>query len=182
MPIQNVQVNLSCAAEKVAAATTARETQIGSLHSRRRSNLWVIETSDKSGDTLYVWQRKEEGIRRVRTRLSRAETLGYIDKLVRNFNPTATEHHSNLSVADRKPIEVVYGPKSRPCARIERWVLWMQSYQFKVRYQPGPKIIADPLSLAGRREEGNAHRKRKNMCDMYPYRQHQYPVQWRPVR
>ena len=71
----------SCAAEKVAAATTTREPQIGSVHSWPRSNLWAIETSDKSGDTLYVWQRKEEGIRRVKRRLSRAETRGILTNL-----------------------------------------------------------------------------------------------------
>ena len=49
-------------------------------------------------------------------------------------------------VTDHKPLEVIYGPKSRPCARIERWVLRMQPYKFKVRYQPGPKNIADALS------------------------------------
>ena len=42
-------------------------------------------------------------------------------------------------VTDHKPLEVIYGPKSRPCARVERWVLRMQPYKFKVRYQPGPK-------------------------------------------
>ena len=49
-------------------------------------------------------------------------------------------------VTDHKPLEVIYGPRSKPCARIERWVLRMQPYKFKVKYQPGPKNIADPLS------------------------------------
>ena len=39
-------------------------------------------------------------------------------------------------VTDHKPLEVIYGPKSRPCARIERWVLRMQPYDFKVKYKP----------------------------------------------
>ena len=49
-------------------------------------------------------------------------------------------------VTDHKPLEVIYGPKSKPCARIERWVLRMQPYKFEVKYQPGPKNIADHLS------------------------------------
>ena len=32
------------------------------------------------------------------------------------------------------------------CGRIERWVLRMQPYKFKVKYEPGPSNIADPLS------------------------------------
>ena len=49
-------------------------------------------------------------------------------------------------ITDHKPLKVIYGPRSKPCARIERWVLRMQPYKFKVKYQPGPKNIADPLS------------------------------------
>ena len=61
-------------------------------------------------------------------------------------------------VTDHKPLEVIYGPKSKPCARIERWILRMQPYKFTVRYQPGPKNIADPLSrLVNSKETGNKH-------------------------
>ena len=49
-------------------------------------------------------------------------------------------------VTDHKPLEVIYGPKSKPCACIEGWVLRMQPYKFKVKYEPGPKNIAGPLS------------------------------------
>ena len=59
-------------------------------------------------------------------------------------------------VTDHKPLEVIYGPKSRPCARIERWVLRMQPYKFKVRYQPGPKNIADALSRLVTSEDGGS--------------------------
>ena len=47
---------------------------------------------------------------------------------------------------DHKPLEVIYGPRSRPCARIERWVLRLQSYDFSVVHRPGRENIADPLS------------------------------------
>ena len=49
-------------------------------------------------------------------------------------------------ITDHKPLEVIYGPKSKPCARIERWVLRMQPYKFKVKYAPGSQNIADSLS------------------------------------
>ena len=49
-------------------------------------------------------------------------------------------------LTDHKPLEVIYGPKSRPSARIERWVLRLQSFAFKVVYIPGRQNIADVLS------------------------------------
>ncbi|XP_062609444.1 uncharacterized protein K02A2.6-like [Saccostrea cucullata] len=48
-------------------------------------------------------------------------------------------------LTDHKPLECIYSPKSKVCARIERWVLRMQPYTFKVRYIPGPRNIADTL-------------------------------------
>ena len=47
---------------------------------------------------------------------------------------------------DHKPLETVYSSKSKQCARIERWVLRLQPYKFKVKYLPGEQNIADPLS------------------------------------
>lgn len=49
-------------------------------------------------------------------------------------------------VTDHKPLEVIFGPNSRPCARIERWVMRLNSYSYKVVYRPGKNNIADPLS------------------------------------
>lgn len=49
-------------------------------------------------------------------------------------------------ITDHKPLEVIFGPKSKPCARIERWVLRLQSYKYVVIYKPGKSNIADPLS------------------------------------
>ena len=61
-------------------------------------------------------------------------------------------------VADHKPLEVIYGPRSKPCAHIERWVLRMQPYKFKVKYEHGPSNIADPLSrLVGNLKTSNSH-------------------------
>ena len=38
-----------------------------------------------------------------------------------------------------------YKPKSKPNARIERWIMRSMPYKFKVRYFPGKEIV-DPLS------------------------------------
>jgi len=49
-------------------------------------------------------------------------------------------------LTDHKPLEAIYSPRSKPCARVERWVLRLQPYQFRVVHVPGTKNIADPLS------------------------------------
>ena len=49
-------------------------------------------------------------------------------------------------LTDHKALECIYGKKSKPCARIERWVLRLQPYTFKVTYIPGSKNVADSLS------------------------------------
>ena len=49
-------------------------------------------------------------------------------------------------LTDHKPLQVIFGPNSRPCARIQRWVLRLQSYAYDVKYIPGKSNIADPLS------------------------------------
>ena len=54
-------------------------------------------------------------------------------------------------VTDHKPLEVIYGPRSKPSARIERWVIRLQPFDFRIVYAPGQINIADPLS----REQSN---------------------------
>ncbi len=50
-------------------------------------------------------------------------------------------------ITDQKPLEVIYGScKSKPSARIERWVLRLQPYTFKVIYKDGADNPADYLS------------------------------------
>ena len=47
---------------------------------------------------------------------------------------------------DHKPLETIYSSRSKPCARIERWILRLQPFKFQVKYLPGEQNIADPLS------------------------------------
>ena len=44
---------------------------------------------------------------------------------------------------DHKPHEVIYGRRSKPCTRIERWVLRLQPYDFHVVYVPGKTNCRD---------------------------------------
>ena len=43
-------------------------------------------------------------------------------------------------------MEAIYGPRSKLCARIERWVIRLQPYEFRVVYAPGQSNVANPLS------------------------------------
>lgn len=49
-------------------------------------------------------------------------------------------------ITDHKPLEAIFSPKSKPCARIERWVLRLQSFRYIVKYTSGKSNIADVLS------------------------------------
>ncbi|XP_058816749.1 uncharacterized protein K02A2.6-like [Topomyia yanbarensis] len=49
-------------------------------------------------------------------------------------------------ITDCKPLHFLFSCRSKPCPRIERWVLRDQSYQFDVIYEPGATNLADALS------------------------------------
>ena len=49
-------------------------------------------------------------------------------------------------VTDHKPLLTIYGPRSKPCARVERWLLRIQGFKFCILHIPGKNNIADPLS------------------------------------
>ena len=64
-------------------------------------------------------------------------------------------------VSDGKLLEVICGPRSRPYARIERWVLRLQPYNFSVIHRPVCENIADPLlsRLLRRKGEPDNHQQ-----------------------
>ena len=49
-------------------------------------------------------------------------------------------------MTDHQALKTIYGPTSRPSARIERWVLRLQPFKYKVRYVTSRENIADALS------------------------------------
>lgn len=49
-------------------------------------------------------------------------------------------------ISDHKPLEVIVGVRSKPCALIERWVLRLQPFKYRIVYKPGKANIPDPLS------------------------------------
>lgn len=49
-------------------------------------------------------------------------------------------------LTDHKPLQFIFSPRSKPSARIERWILRLQPYKYTVRYIPGSSNIADPMS------------------------------------
>ena len=49
-------------------------------------------------------------------------------------------------VTDHQSLKTIYGPRSKPSARIERWVFRLQSSNYKVIYVPPRENIADALS------------------------------------
>ena len=57
-------------------------------------------------------------------------------------------------VTNPEPLEIIYSPKSKPSARIERWVTRLQPYHFHVVYKPGKDNIADILSRLPHKGEG----------------------------
>lgn len=59
-------------------------------------------------------------------------------------------------VTDHKHLKAIFKPTSKPPARIEKLLLRLQTFKFKVIYQSGKSNIADPLSrLCLLSEEGS---------------------------
>lgn len=47
---------------------------------------------------------------------------------------------------DHKALETLFGPRSKPCLRIERWVLRLQTFRYNIVYRRGSTNIADTFS------------------------------------
>lgn len=55
-------------------------------------------------------------------------------------------------VTDCKVLELLFSKRSKPCARIERWVLRLQMFEYRVVYVAGKDNVADTLSRLAVRE------------------------------
>ena len=62
-------------------------------------------------------------------------------------------------VTDHEPLKVIYSTRSKPSARIERWVLRLQPYNYRVRYVRSRENIADALSRLVRQKSTKAGRR-----------------------
>ena len=67
-------------------------------------------------------------------------------------------------VTDHKALEYLFTPKSKPNARLERWILRLQNYKYKVIYQPGKTNIADSLSRLSRFEQDSVKSQNDDVC------------------
>lgn len=55
-------------------------------------------------------------------------------------------------LTDHKPLQFLFSYKSKPNVRIERWVLRLQSFDYKIKQISGLSNLADPLSRLGCRK------------------------------
>ena len=68
-------------------------------------------------------------------------------------------------ITDHKPLEIIYGQRTaKTSARIERWILRLQPYAFKIMYKSGANNPADYLS---RHPTHESKRKQEKMTEQY---------------
>lgn len=75
--------------------------------------------------------------------------------------------HDFELLTDHRPLQFIFSPKSKPCARVERWMLRMQPYKYTVRYIPGSENIADSLSRLLSESKQNNEREKLNETEEY---------------
>ena len=65
-------------------------------------------------------------------------------------------------------LKFIISPRSKACARVERWILRLQSYKYKVVYIPGPKLFADCLSrLLNKSDDKGFHEETEQYIFFY---------------
>ena len=75
-------------------------------------------------------------------------------------------------ITDNKALEIIYSAKSKPPARIERWALRLQQYDFQIKHRPGTGNPADVLS----RQPSEQSPETSNIADQYVNFVEQYAV------
>ena len=117
----------------------------------------VVDASPVGLGAMLV--QKQDGVKRVISYASRS-----LSRVERRYSQTEKEalgivwacekFHAYLYgihfeiVTHHKPLVYIYSPKSKPCARVERWVLRLQSYDFSVRHIPGTEMPGCIVTLS----------------------------------
>jgi hypothetical protein len=80
-------------------------------------------------------------------------------------------------ITDHKPLEQIHAnPRSRCSARLERWSLKLQRYDFTVKYQPGKSNPADYMSRHPQpSSQSNQYSKIADECICFVAQPRQYP-------
>ena len=107
----------------------------------------ILSQKDNCSDNARVIAYDSRSLTPVEKRYSQTEKEALsIMCAVEHFHLYIYGSHFTL-ITDHKPLEVIYdSASSKPSARIERWVLHLQSYTFSVVYKPGKDNPADFLS------------------------------------
>ena len=63
---------------------------------------------------------------------------------------------------DHKPLECIFRSRSKPSARIERWVLRLQCHNYRVVYRPGKTNLADALSRLNQSDPKDPSREKED--------------------
>lgn len=105
----------------------------------------ILKNKDKNDEKVLAYASR--ALTNVEKRFSQTEKKALaIIWGVEHFHMYLYGHEFTL-ITNYKPLEVINGKcNSRPSARIERWVLRLQTYSFKVIYKPGKHNPADYLS------------------------------------
>jgi hypothetical protein len=67
---------------------------------------------------------------------------------------------------DHRPLQYIFQAKSRPAARVERWVLRLQAFEFNVVYRPGKSNIADCLSRLNKKPNCEKGETFDDLCNL----------------
>ena len=101
----------------------------------------LIQKDGVSRAVCYVSRRPSD----VERRYSQTEKKALVVWCFERFNLYLQGLESFDLVTDHEPLKVIYSTRSKPSAHIERWVLRLQPYSYRVRYVRSRENNADVL-------------------------------------
>ncbi|XP_062614532.1 uncharacterized protein K02A2.6-like [Saccostrea cucullata] len=120
----------------------------------------------------WTWEKKhEQAIQNIKDALTSSAVMSYFvpskrTEVIVDASPvglgailTQIDGNGNrkvISYGNHKPLELIFGnPASKPPARIERWALRLQPYDFHIKYKPGKFNLSDYISRHPIRQEND---------------------------